>query len=135
MNTSNSLVIETHNLSKVYKGVEALKDLNLMVNQHSLFGFQGPNGAGKTTTVCLLNGVIDPTSGSMRVLGLDPQVDGSKLRLRTGVLIRFGSRSFHRNRVLACLSFHWNLVVKAALLMLADRRRIILPIIGQSLLP
>ena len=51
-----------------------------------IFGFLGHNGAGKTTTVRLLNGVIDPTSGSMRVLSLDPQVDGPKLRARTGVL-------------------------------------------------
>ncbi len=51
MQANNSLVIETHNLSKVYKGAEALKDLNLKVKEHSIFGFLGPNGAGKTTSI------------------------------------------------------------------------------------
>jgi ABC-type sugar transport system ATPase subunit len=39
MDASTSLVIETHNLSKAYKGVQALKDLHLTVSQHSIFGF------------------------------------------------------------------------------------------------
>jgi ABC-type multidrug transport system ATPase subunit len=63
MDTCNSLVIETHNLSKAYKGVQALKDLHLTVKQHSIFGFPSHNGAGKTTTVRMLKGVIEPTSG------------------------------------------------------------------------
>lgn len=46
----------------------------------------GPNGAGKTTTVRLLNGVLTPSSGAARVLGLDPATDGSAVRRRTGVL-------------------------------------------------
>jgi len=61
-------------------------NLSLEVDRGEIFGFLGHNGAGKTTTVRLLNGVIEPTSGSMRVLGLDPQVDGPALRARTGVL-------------------------------------------------
>jgi ABC-2 type transport system ATP-binding protein len=64
----------------------AVDNLSLEVHAGEIFGFLGHNGAGKTTTVRLLNGVIDPTSGSMRVLGLDPQVDGPELRCRTGVL-------------------------------------------------
>ena len=55
MDTINSLVIETHNLSKAYKGVQALQDLNLTVKEHSIFGFLGPNGAGKSTTIKLLS--------------------------------------------------------------------------------
>jgi len=47
---SNSPVaIETHDLGKSFKNVQALKSLNLKVQQHSIFGFLGPNGAGKTT--------------------------------------------------------------------------------------
>jgi ABC-type multidrug transport system ATPase subunit len=64
MDPSNSLVIETHNLSKAYKEVQALKDLNLTVKQHSIFGFLGPNGAGKTTTIKRLLGLARPTGGS-----------------------------------------------------------------------
>lgn len=53
-NMSTTYVIETHELSKTYKYVDALKPLNLRVQQNSIFGFLGPNGAGKTTTIKLL---------------------------------------------------------------------------------
>jgi ABC-2 type transport system ATP-binding protein len=86
MDTSNSLVIETHNLSKAYKGVHALKDLNLTVKQHSIFGFLGPNGAGKTTTMKLLLGLIRPTSGGGTVFGQDIVRDSVAIRSRVGYL-------------------------------------------------
>jgi ABC-type multidrug transport system ATPase subunit len=68
MDTTNSMVIETYNLSKVYKETQALQGLNLTVKQHSIFGFLGPNGAGKSTTIKLLLGLIQPrlpSSGKM----------------------------------------------------------------------
>ncbi|KPL14974.1 MAG: multidrug ABC transporter ATP-binding protein [Anaerolineae bacterium SM23_84] len=80
------MVIETHNLSKAYKGVQALKDLNLTVKQHSIFGFLGPNGAGKTTTMKLLLGLIRPTSGSGTVFGQDIVRDSIAIRSRIGYL-------------------------------------------------
>jgi ABC-2 type transport system ATP-binding protein len=86
MDTSNSLVIETHNLSKAYKGVEALRDLNLRVKEHSIFGFLGPNGAGKTTTIKLLLGLARPTGGSAIVFGQDIQKDSVNIRKRVGYL-------------------------------------------------
>lgn len=86
MQTNNSLVIETHNLSKSYKGVEALKDLNLKVKEHSIFGFLGPNGAGKTTTIKLLLGLARPTSGSAIVFGQDTQKDSVNIRRKIGYL-------------------------------------------------
>ena len=79
-------VITINNLTRHFKETVAVDNLSLEVQAGEIFGFLGHNGAGKTTTVRLLNGVIDPTSGSMRVLGLDPQVDGPALRARTGVL-------------------------------------------------
>jgi ABC-2 type transport system ATP-binding protein len=79
-------VITINQLTRCFKETTAVDQLSLEVHAGEIFGFLGHNGAGKTTTVRLLNGVIDPTSGSMRVLSLDPQVDGPKLRLRTGVL-------------------------------------------------
>jgi ABC-2 type transport system ATP-binding protein len=82
----NTPVISINNLSRHFKETVAVDNLSLEVHAGEIFGFLGHNGAGKTTTVRLLNGVIDPTSGSMRVLGLNPQVDGSALRARTGVL-------------------------------------------------
>jgi len=82
----NTTVILIDQLTRQFKETVAVDNLSLEVHKGEIFGFLGHNGAGKTTTVRLLNGVIDPTSGGMRVLGLDPQVDGPKLRARTGVL-------------------------------------------------
>jgi ABC-2 type transport system ATP-binding protein len=66
--------------------VVALDHLTLEVQAGEVFGFLGHNGAGKTTTVRLLNGVLEPTSGTARVLGLVPMEQGPALRRRTGVL-------------------------------------------------
>ena len=54
MNTFNGNVIHTQELSKAYKGVQALHGLNLEVPKNSIFGFLGPNGAGKSTTIKML---------------------------------------------------------------------------------
>lgn len=86
MDTSNSMVIETHNLSKVYKEAQALKDLNLAVKEHSIFGFLGPNGAGKSTTIKLLLGLIQPSGGSAHVFGHDIQRESVSIRKRVGYL-------------------------------------------------
>mgnify|MGYP001773795093 CR=1 FL=1 len=72
----NRIAIKTENLSKTYrsgktKRVEALKDLNLEVQEGEVFGFLGPNGAGKSTTIKLLMGLIFPTSGSFTIKGID----------------------------------------------------------------
>jgi ABC-2 type transport system ATP-binding protein len=86
MDAPQYCVIETHNLSKAYNGVQALKDLNLTVKQHSIFGFLGPNGAGKTTTIKLLLGLARPTSGSAHVFGYDIQRESISIRKRVGYL-------------------------------------------------
>jgi ABC-2 type transport system ATP-binding protein len=86
MEPANSVVIETHNLSKAYKEVQALNGLNLTVKQHSIFGFLGPNGAGKTTTMKLLLGLIRPTSGGGTVFGQDIVRDSLAIRSRVGYL-------------------------------------------------
>jgi len=82
----NTHVITINQLTRRFKETVAVDNLSLEVYAGEIFGFLGHNGAGKTTTVRLLNGVIEATSGSMCVLGLDPQVDGPALRVRTGVL-------------------------------------------------
>jgi len=86
MDTSNSLVIETHNLSKVYKEAHALQGIDLSVKQHSIFGFLGPNGAGKTTTIKILLGLIQPSGGQATIFGHDVQRDSVAIRKRTGYL-------------------------------------------------
>ena len=86
MEPSNSLVIETHNLTKTYKDVQAVAGLNLTVQQHSIFGFLGPNGAGKSTTIKLLLGLARPTSGSAEIFGYDIQRNSTSIRMRVGYL-------------------------------------------------
>jgi len=86
MDTSDSLVIETHNLSKVYPEAQALQSLNLTVKEHSIFGFLGPNGAGKTTTIKILLGLIQPSGGRAAIFGHDVQGDSVKIRKRVGYL-------------------------------------------------
>lgn len=83
---SGETVIETDQLTRAFGSHVAVDSLSLEVNSGEIFGFLGHNGAGKTTTVRLLNGLLEPTSGSARVLGLDPVTQGPQLRRRTGVL-------------------------------------------------
>ncbi len=67
------MVIQTENLRKRYgRGTEALKGLNLSVNEGEVFGFLGPNGAGKSTTIRILLDLLRPTSGTVSVLGQSP---------------------------------------------------------------
>lgn len=78
--------IEAVGLTRSFATGVALDDLTLEVQPGEVLALLGPNGAGKTTTVRLLNGVLAPDRGEARVLGLDPTVDGDKVRRRTGVL-------------------------------------------------
>jgi ABC-2 type transport system ATP-binding protein len=79
-------VIETKGLGKMYKGVNALKSLDLKVSEHSIFGFLGPNGAGKTTTIKLLLGLAKPTCGIGKVFGHDIVRENVAIRQRIGHL-------------------------------------------------
>ena len=79
-------VIQISSLTRRFGEKNAVDQLTLDVQPGEIFGFLGHNGAGKTTTVRLLNGVLEPTSGDARVLGLNPQTQGPALRARTGVL-------------------------------------------------
>jgi len=85
MNTT-SYVIETHELCKTYKKIQALRSLDLKVQPNSICGFLGPNGAGKTTTIKLLLGLARPTSGGGKVFGLDIVRENDQIRRRVGYL-------------------------------------------------
>jgi len=86
MDASTTNVIETRGLTKTYKGVQALRALDLQVRQNSICGFLGPNGAGKTTTIKLLLGLARPSGGSGRVFGLDIEKENDEIRRRVGYL-------------------------------------------------
>ncbi len=79
-------VIQTQGLVRRFGDVTAVDGLTLEIARGEVFGFLGHNGAGKTTTVRLLNGVLLPTEGTLRVLGCDPVTEGPELRRHTGVL-------------------------------------------------
>ena len=78
-------VIEVRHLAKRYGEQVALDAVSFSVEEGEIFGILGPNGAGKTTAVECMAGLRRPDSGSIRVLGLDPQADGRELRERVGV--------------------------------------------------
>ena len=80
------MVIETQNLSRTFGSLNAVDSVSFHVEKGEVFGFLGHNGAGKTTTIRMLNGVLTPTTGNIKVLGYDPSREGSELRRRTGVL-------------------------------------------------
>lgn len=79
-------VLEVSDLSKVYRDVIALDRVSLSVEEGSLFGLLGPNGSGKTTMIKVLTGQIRPTGGSARVLGLDAEHEGLRIRERVGII-------------------------------------------------
>jgi len=83
---SNDLVISTEGLSKSFGEVHALKSLDLHVPQKSIFAFLGPNGAGKTTTIKLLLGLLKPTRGGGKILGMDILRESVDIRAKIGYL-------------------------------------------------
>ncbi len=81
-----SAAIETVGLSKRYRKVAALRDLDLTVPEGTVCGFLGPNGAGKTTTMRILMGLTRPTAGTASIFGVALGRDGVGLRSRVGYL-------------------------------------------------
>ncbi|MBI2438761.1 MAG: ABC transporter ATP-binding protein, partial [Lentisphaerae bacterium] len=79
-------MIEIEHLTKNFGRVQAVKDLSLTVPPGELFCFLGPNGAGKTTTIKLLCGLLKPSSGSIRVQGLDLQAAPAAVRKLIGYI-------------------------------------------------
>ncbi len=83
----SAIAITAENLTRDFGNTHALDDLSLEVPAGSIFGYLGPNGSGKTTTIKLLLGLLEPTSGSARVLGYDTVADGDKIRANTGAVL------------------------------------------------
>jgi ABC-2 type transport system ATP-binding protein len=83
---NNVNVIETTGLGKSFGDVHALRDVNLKVPRHSIFGFLGPNGAGKTTLMKILLGIARPTAGSGTIFGCDIVTESVQIRERIGYL-------------------------------------------------
>ncbi|OEF99925.1 ABC transporter [Vulcanibacillus modesticaldus] len=79
-------VIETRNLTKYYRDIRGIENLNLSVKEGEIFGFIGPNGAGKSTTIRTLLNFIFPTSGSAKVMGLDIVKDNKEIKKLIGYI-------------------------------------------------
>ncbi|MFA5134701.1 MAG: ABC transporter ATP-binding protein [Patescibacteria group bacterium] len=79
-------VIEVKNLSKHFKDVRAVDAICFSVEKGEIFGFLGPNGAGKTTTIRCMMDFIRPTSGEIRILGMDSQKNSVELKKKIGYL-------------------------------------------------
>jgi ABC-2 type transport system ATP-binding protein len=80
------MLIEIHGLKLDLNGHPVLRNVTLTLDEGQVYGLLGPNGAGKSTTISVATGLRKATSGSVRVLGLDPAVDALDLRRRIGVL-------------------------------------------------
>jgi ABC-2 type transport system ATP-binding protein len=80
------LAVETRGLTRDFGALRAVDGIDLQVPQGSFFGFLGPNGAGKSTTIKCLTGLLRPSSGSMRILGMDPLADPVAVKRRIGVV-------------------------------------------------
>ena len=89
---TKNLAVQAEQLVKHYSGrggdVEAVRGVDLRIQEGEVFGFLGPNGAGKSTTVRMLTTLMTITSGSARVAGIDVAADPDAARNRIGVALQ-----------------------------------------------
>jgi ABC-2 type transport system ATP-binding protein len=81
-------VIDTKNLTKKYKEITAVDNLNLQIEEGEIFGLLGPNGAGKTTTLLMLTTLKKPTSGTAKVNNFDIAKQPDKVRKSIGIVFQ-----------------------------------------------
>jgi len=79
-------VISVKNLKKHFGKTKAIDDISFDIEQGEIFGFLGPNGAGKTTTIRCMMDFLRPTSGEIKILGLDAQKDSVALKKKISYL-------------------------------------------------
>jgi ABC-2 type transport system ATP-binding protein len=83
--------VEIEHLRKTYGTLVAVDDVSFSVAEGEILGILGPNGAGKTTTVECAIGLRTPDSGTIRLMGLDPQADRDKVHEIVGVQLQESS--------------------------------------------
>lgn len=85
---ADDLVLETRDLQMSYGPNHVLRGIDLRITRGELVVLLGPNGAGKTTTVEILEGFRTPSSGTVEVLGANPQTAGDHWRARVGIVLQ-----------------------------------------------
>src|SRR5204863_1408647 len=78
--------VETRGLARTFGAKRAVDGIDLQVPAGSFYGFLGPNGAGKSTTIKCLTGLLRPSAGDIRILGIDPAADTMEIKRRVGVV-------------------------------------------------
>jgi ABC-2 type transport system ATP-binding protein len=81
-----SAAIQTHGLTRRFGALTAVEDVTFSVATGQFFGFLGPNGAGKSTTIKMLTGLLEPTSGTMEILGEPFGAGAVSLKRQIGVV-------------------------------------------------
>ena len=79
-------VITVQNLTKRFGDFTAVDGVTFDVRRGEIFGFLGPNGAGKTTTIRMILGLLKPSAGAVRILGLDAHRENARIRPRVGYM-------------------------------------------------
>jgi len=87
MMTNNDVVVRTEHLTKHYGKLVAVDDLNLEVHRGEVFGFLGPNGSGKSTTMCMMLGLIAPTSGNIEIFGVNVKSNLADILCKIGAVM------------------------------------------------
>lgn len=87
MNKKQTIALDLHGLSKSYaNGVSALNGVDLRIEKGDFFALLGPNGAGKTTLIGIATGLVEKTSGELRIFGVDPTKNPSQAKQHIGVV-------------------------------------------------
>ncbi len=81
-------MIVVQNLTRKFGEFVAVHDISFSVEPGEIFAFLGPNGAGKTTTIKILTTLLPPTSGTVRIDGLDPTREPNEVRKRFGIVFQ-----------------------------------------------
>ncbi len=114
MGAKMGAIIEVNGLVKRYKsGFEALKGVNLTINEGEIIALLGPNGAGKTTLISSICGITNPTSGTVSVGGFDINAEYRKTRAMIG-LVPQELNLEHFEKVIATVRFSRGLFGKPA---------------------
>ena len=80
------VAVEVENLTRRFGDFTAVNQISLQIEQGHIYGFLGPNGSGKSTTIRMLCGILEPTAGTGKIMGLDIQHDSEAIKSKIGYM-------------------------------------------------